>query len=282
MNKCLITDHQRNYFNKFFSKSPNPIAISNTDDGTYIAVNASFTKITGLPRQELLGQTSVGIGHITTEQRRLITNAIQEKGYAQNIQLEGRVKKNKIIYALFNSSEIKIGKDDFLLTIMTDITERRLAKEARQNNILFESLAAIPGIGVILINGHHRYQSDPLFINVEARRALNGRPVKDLLDAIDGHEPVYFNTEKGCYRVKTNLTQHNPPVKIILLEPQTDSTCIQAGLKHYDLSSRQEEITLLAAKGHSNRQIAENAFHHRIYRKRSFEGNLSNNPHSQP
>jgi len=236
------------------------MAISKTKDGTYIEVNEAFTKITGLPRHELIGQTSVGIGHITAEQRSIIIGAIKEKGYAQNIELEVRVKDNKVICELFNSSVITTEKDNIMFAIITDITDRRLAEEVRQNNILFESLAAIPGTGVILIHGHHRDQSDPFFINAEARRALNGRPVKDLLDVIDGYEPAYFNTEKSCYRVKTNLTHHNPPVKIILLEPQPDSICIQAGLKHYDLSSRQEEIALLAATGHSNRQIAEKLF----------------------
>ena len=236
------------------------MAISKTEDGTYIEVNEAFTKITGLPRHELIGQTSVGIGHITEEQRLSIINAIKEKGYAQNIELEVRVKNNEIICELFNSSVITTAKDKFMLTIITDITERRLSEEARQNNILFESLAAIPGTGVILIHGHHRDQSDPFFINAEARRALNGRPVKDLLDAIDGHESAYFNAGKSSYRVKTNLTHHNPPVKMILLEPQPDSICIQAGLKHYNLSSRQEEIASLAAKGYSNQQIAEMLF----------------------
>jgi PAS domain-containing protein len=72
MNKGLITIPPRNYINKFFSNSLNPMAISKVKDGTYIAVNEAFTKITELPRHELIGQTSVGIGHITTEQRMLI------------------------------------------------------------------------------------------------------------------------------------------------------------------------------------------------------------------
>ncbi len=173
MNEGLIKAPQRNFINKFFSKSLNPIAISKIEDGTYIEVNDAFTKIAGLPRQELIGQTSVGIGHITEEQRLLIINAIKEKGYAQNIELEVRVKNNEIICELFNSSIITTEKDEFMLSIITDITDRKLSEEVRQNNILFESLAAIPGTGVILIKDHHWNQSDPFFINAEARNALN-------------------------------------------------------------------------------------------------------------
>jgi DNA-binding CsgD family transcriptional regulator len=49
-------------------------------------------------------------------------------------------------------------------------------------------------------------------------------------------------------------------LKIILLEPQPDSVCIQASLKNYNLSRRQEETALLAVTGHSNREIAEKLF----------------------
>jgi PAS domain S-box-containing protein len=262
MNNRLTITSPKSIINKFFCKSPNPIAISTIDDGIYIEVNEAFTKITGLRRQELIGQTSVGIEHITPEQRLVIINAIKEKGYAQNIELEVRVKNNKFISELFNSSVIKRGKDDFLLTVITDITKSMLAEEARQNSILFDSLTAIAGtgVGVILIRGHHRQQPYPFFINDWARHALNGRPVKDLFDAIDDHEPAFFRTETSCYRVKIKLTHHNPPLKIILLDQLPDSACIQAGLKNYNLSCREEETALLAATGHSNREIAEKLF----------------------
>jgi DNA-binding CsgD family transcriptional regulator len=192
----------------------------------------------------------------------VIINEIKKRGYIKNTELEVRVKSNEVRCGLLNSSVIHRGKDDFMLTVITDITERRRAEEARQNNILFESLTALAGtgVGVILIRSRHRQQPYPFFINAEARRALNGRPVKDILDAIDGYEPAYFDTQTSCYRIKTNLTHHNPPLKIILLEPQPDSACIHTGLKNYNLSCRQEETALLAATGHSNREIAEKLF----------------------
>jgi len=63
-------------------------------------------------------------------------------------------------------------------------------------------------------------------------------------------------------------------VKIILLEPQPDSICIQAGLKHYNLDSRQEEIALFSSQGTFNQQIAEMLFITKYTVKDSFEGNL--------
>ena len=145
------------------------------------------------------------------------------------------------------------------LTVVTDISERRRAAEARQDDILFKLLTAIEGTGVILIRGYQQ-QPSSCFINEEARRALNKRPVTDLIRAIDGHESTYFSNEAGCYHVKTILTHLDSPGKIILLEKLQDAICLKEKLKQYDLTPRQEEIALLAAMGHSNRKIAEELF----------------------
>jgi len=92
MNDNLIVNSPSNYINKFFWKAPSPMAITKARDGTYIAVNEAFAKDMGLRQQEMIGQTTVEIGHITAEQRLVIFNEIKEKGYAQNVELEVKVK----------------------------------------------------------------------------------------------------------------------------------------------------------------------------------------------
>jgi PAS domain S-box-containing protein len=260
MDDPLVTTVPQNYINKFFWKSPNPMAITQAKDGKYIEVNEAFVKSMGLRRREMIGQTSVGIGYITAQQRSIVFNEIQEKGYAQNIELEIKVKNNETRCGLFNSSQIKMGKNGLWLTVVTDISESKKAIEERQNNILFKSLAAIEGTGVILMRWHQKKTPYVFFMNEEARRALNGRPITDLLDAINGHESTYFGTGIGCYNVKTLLMHHGVPGKIILLERMPNAVCIKEKLKQYDLTLRQEEIALLAAMGHSNKDIARELF----------------------
>lgn len=262
MDDRSIVTPPKNYINEFFWKSPNSMAITRARDGKYIEVNEAYVKCMGLSRQDMIGQTSVGIGYITAQQRLVLFNEIKKRGYAQNIELKVRVKNNEVRWGLFNTSLIKMAKDDLWLTTVTDISESRLATEARQDNILFESLAAaaIEGTGVILIRGYQRQQPYSFFINEEARRALGRRSVTDLLDAIEGHESTYFTTKKGCYHVKTISIQHGSPGKIILLELLPDAVCVKEKLKLYDLTQRQEEIALFAAMGHSNKEIAGKFF----------------------
>jgi len=260
MDDRLISPPSKSYINEFFWKSPNPMAVTQAGDGKYIEVNEAFAKCVGERQQDIIGQTSVGIGYITSQQRLILFNEIKKEGYAQNIELEVRLKHNEVRCGLFNSSEIKTGKDGLWLTVVTDISERRRAAEARQDNILFKSLAAIDGMGVILIRGDQRQQPCSFFINEEAKRALYRRPVTDLLDDIEGHESAYFSNKKGCYHVKTISMQHGSPGKIILLEPLPDAVCVKEKLKIYDLTRRQREIALLAAMGHSNKEIAGKFF----------------------
>jgi PAS domain S-box-containing protein len=151
MENNSIMNSPLHYINKFFWKAPSPMAITKARDGTYMAINEAFAKDMGLQQQEMIGQTTVEIGHITAEQRLVIFSEIKEKGYAQNVELEVKVKNNESRCGLFNSSPIKIGRDSLWLTVVTDISKRRQAVEARQDDILFKSLAAIEGTGVILI-----------------------------------------------------------------------------------------------------------------------------------
>ncbi|MEN6374582.1 MAG: LuxR C-terminal-related transcriptional regulator [Smithella sp.] len=260
MENNLIISPPKNYNNELFWKAPNPMAITKAESGTYIDVNEAFTKSMGVCREELIGQTSVGCGYITVQQRALIANEIEEKGYAQNIKLEVRVKNNESGCGLFNSSMIKTGKDGLWLTVVTDISKRRQALEARQDDILFKSFAAIEETGVILIRGQRRSNQYLSFINDKAKMILNRRPLTDLLDSLDGHESTYFFNNKVCYRAKSILTRHGSPGKIILLEPLPDAVCIEEKLKQYDLTQRQKEIALLAARGDSNKIIAAKLF----------------------
>lgn len=256
MDDNLITTPPKSYINKLFRNALNPMAVTKASDGTYIEVNEAFTKCMGLRRQEIIGQTSVGCGYITAQQRAVISDEIKEKGYAQNIELEVRIKNNERRYELFNSSMIKAGNDGLWLTVVTDISEHRRVMEARQDDILFKSLAAVEGRDVILIHDHQR-QPYSSFINEEAKRALHCRPLKELLAAPDGRESADFSTAAGCYHVKTILTHHDSSGKIILLESLPYAVSTKENLKQHGLTRRQKEVALLTARGYSNKKIAE-------------------------
>lgn len=79
MDDRLIVPTPKNYINEFFRKSPNSMAITRARDGKYVEVNETFVKHIGLSRQDMIGQTSVGIGHITAQQRLVLFNEIKKE-----------------------------------------------------------------------------------------------------------------------------------------------------------------------------------------------------------
>jgi PAS domain S-box-containing protein len=259
MNEHKTATPSNKHINKFFWNAPNPMAITKAQDGTYIEVNEAFVNSMGLKKQEIIGQTSIGLEYITADQRLFLSNEIKENGYAQNVELEVKIKNNETRLGLFNSSPVKMGDDALWLTVVTDISNRSLALNARQDDILFKSFSAIEGIGVIIIRGPQQ-NINSLFINDEARRALDKRSLQDLFNEISGRESAYFSTATGCYHVKTISSCHCSSLKIILLERMSHLIFMKEKLKKYELTTRQQEIALLAAIGHSNNEIAKILF----------------------
>jgi PAS domain S-box-containing protein len=113
-----------------FFKSAIPMALTTIEEGRYIEVNDAFTKVMGVKRENMVGATSTGIGYITPEQRSFLLQELRDKGSVENLELQVRTKEGEVRYGLFNSTKVRMGRKSYLLTMVTDITERRLAENA--------------------------------------------------------------------------------------------------------------------------------------------------------
>jgi PAS domain S-box-containing protein len=119
-----------NKFAKAFLQNSVPMAISTIKDGRYIDVSDAFLTLMGLSRDEVIGNTSTGIGFITAEQRSIVLSELEKKGRVENLELQVRTKGSELRCGLFNSTKITIANEDHLLTVVTDITDRNQAQEA--------------------------------------------------------------------------------------------------------------------------------------------------------
>ena len=121
-------------FAKAFLENSTPMAISSVAEGRYIYVSEAFLRIMGLRWEEVVGNTSTGIGFLTKEQRSIFINELTKKGRVDNFELQVIVKGGELKSGLFNSSRIILGGEDYLLTIVTDITDHRRTEEALQDS----------------------------------------------------------------------------------------------------------------------------------------------------
>ncbi|HVN71502.1 MAG TPA: PAS domain-containing protein, partial [Desulfomonilia bacterium] len=121
-------------FAEAFMRNSVPMAISTVKEGRYIDVSDAFLNLMGLPRDEVVGNTSTGVGFITLEQRSTVLNQLKKKGRVENLELQMKTKGGELRFGLFNSTLITIGNEDYLLTVVTDITERKHAENALKEN----------------------------------------------------------------------------------------------------------------------------------------------------
>ena len=106
--KNLIAAIPDEYLKTIFWKSPNPMGITTARDGIYLDVNEAFTKIFGVRKQDLIGKSSVELGHLSKERMLEVSNEIKEKGYARNILVKNTDKNIEVQYLYINTTTIKV------------------------------------------------------------------------------------------------------------------------------------------------------------------------------
>lgn len=79
-------------FAKAFLENSVPMAISTVAEGRYIYVSEAFLRLMGLRWEEVVGNTSMGIGFLKKKQRSIFINALTRKGRVDNLELQIIVK----------------------------------------------------------------------------------------------------------------------------------------------------------------------------------------------
>lgn len=115
-----------------FNASPDPMAISMLEDGRYIDVNESFFQQTGFTREEVIGHNSVDLNlWMDINDRAQLHRILSEQGSIRQHELSFRMKSGEVRVGLFSAALIEVGGVRCLLSVITDITQRKQAEEAR-------------------------------------------------------------------------------------------------------------------------------------------------------
>jgi PAS domain S-box-containing protein len=120
-------------FAKAFHGNPSPMAISRLDDDRFVDVNEAFLKTLGYQRHEVIGR-SAGELHlfVDAEMRATAMRMFSEQGTLRGFEMAARAKDGQIRNGLFAADMIELQEQKLLLTVMTDITERKQAEIVQQ------------------------------------------------------------------------------------------------------------------------------------------------------
>jgi len=256
MSKVTASQHEK-LIQKIFWVSPNPIAIVHGKGNTYLNVNEAFAQYVGLRREEIIGRTPAEIGLVTSKEMRSYAEELMRKGKLQNVCVLIKSGKNRVRSVLFNTKTVRYGRKKYHVSIGTDISHLLANKRNAKIDFLYQSLKYIEKTGIIAVARQNTKHPAVYYVNLEAKKVLYVYPLNVLMKMLDRAESVFVKADLFFYRVRKMPTRRGSPIDIISLVRVPDATAMADNLRQFPLTVRQKEIAVLAANGHSNREIAE-------------------------
>jgi PAS domain S-box-containing protein len=127
-------------FAKIFHSSPLIVTITKLDGGRFVEVNETFERITGYTREDAIGRTPVELGLWVQPARRIEGLARLHTGVTVRDGEEYfRMKDGRELACVVSADTLEINGEKCVLTVLTDITERKHAEEAlHELNALLE------------------------------------------------------------------------------------------------------------------------------------------------
>ncbi|MBK8780945.1 MAG: PAS domain S-box protein [Anaerolineales bacterium] len=129
-------------FQKAFYSGPVGLAITRGSDGVYIDVNPAFSELVGFTRDELIGETSLGLNITTPAQRQDYVNLMREEGAIRDREMVLRSKSGEMRVVLGSMEVIELNHETCVLSTTIDITRRlEMEEELREIEQRFRQIA---------------------------------------------------------------------------------------------------------------------------------------------
>ncbi|MBE9184078.1 PAS domain S-box protein [Microcoleus sp. LEGE 07076] len=128
-------------FAKAFRCSPNPITITRFKDGSYLEINEAFCQTIGYSAAEILDRTALDLNlWESIEARAKLFEMLGEKQVVRNYEFDWHTKSGELRTGLLSAEIIEIHGETCVISVIQDITDRKLAEEKLRG--LAVSLAA--------------------------------------------------------------------------------------------------------------------------------------------
>ena len=191
-------------FSVAFRVNPAPMTISTIDDGVVLDVNDRWLSMLGYARDEMIGQETANLPiWLDCEARASFIRKFLKEGLLRGELVQLRTKNGEIRDTLWSAELVKYRGREVVLSLLYDITDRKLAEQALQESgrkyrLLFEN--AIEGIYQVSPEGRF------ISANPAAARILGYESPEELISTItDVGSQIYVfseNREKAVESLK--------------------------------------------------------------------------------
>ncbi|KGK91484.1 diguanylate cyclase [Desulfosporosinus sp. HMP52] len=115
-----------------FNTSPDAELIMRLDDGIFVDVNSGFSVLSGYTRAEVIGTSTIKkIWHNIGDQK-TFTTEMNDKGICENMEFIFQRKDGSQFVGMISSRIITIQTVPHIISVIRDITERKLAEQQIQ------------------------------------------------------------------------------------------------------------------------------------------------------
>jgi PAS domain S-box-containing protein len=117
-------------FSKAFSSSPVGIVIWKIHDGLFLNVNESFVKISGYPRETVMGKTLMDIKlfHSADDFSRIV-NVLEAQGHIRGFETEFCTFFQKIRMVTISAEMILLSDEPCMIATIEDVTEKKILEK---------------------------------------------------------------------------------------------------------------------------------------------------------
>lgn len=125
-----LWENDRFYY-AFFDLAPDPMAITDIDNGQLVDVNQAFVDWSCYSRDALIGRTTTELSiWVDNEARDEVIDELEHSGSVENIEVNLRRGNGELRQIMLSGKFIEIGGKKYLLSVARDVTERKRVQEA--------------------------------------------------------------------------------------------------------------------------------------------------------